>query len=47
MVSHHIFYQLVLLGLLWLCMMLHVMWPNDQPAPAPKLPVWSKNSNPA
>lgn len=38
MVSHHIFYQLVLLGLLWLCMMLHVMWPSDQPAPAPKLP---------
>jgi hypothetical protein len=38
MISHHIFYQLVLLGLLWLCMMLHVIWPSDQPAPAPKLP---------
>src|SRR5919202_871894 len=32
MVSHHIFYQLVLLGLLWLFMMLHVMWPSDRPA---------------
>src|SRR3989442_5170484 len=32
MVSHHIVYQLVLLGLLWLFMMLHVMGPSDRPA---------------
>ncbi len=38
MVSHHIFYQLVLLGLLWLCMMLHVMWPSDRPALALRPP---------
>jgi len=25
------FYQLVLLGLLWLCAMLHYAWPNDRP----------------
>src|SRR5882724_13062415 len=28
MVSHLFFYQLVLLGLLWLCIMLHSAWPN-------------------
>ncbi len=38
MVSHHIFYQLVLLGLLWLFMMLHVMWPSDRPVLAPRPP---------
>ena len=38
MVSHHIFYQLVLLGLLWLFMMLHVMWPSDRPGLAPRPP---------
>jgi hypothetical protein len=29
MVSHLFFYQLVLLGLLWLCVMLHYTWPNE------------------
>ncbi len=38
MVSHHIFYQLVLLGLLWLFMMLHVMWPSDRPVLASRPP---------
>ena len=38
MVSQHVFYQLVLLGLLWLFMMLHVMWPSDRLVPAPRLP---------
>ena len=33
-----IFYQLVLLGLLWLFMMLHVMWPSDRPVLAPRPP---------
>ena len=31
MVSHLFFYQLVLLGLLWLCVMLHYAWPNECP----------------
>ena len=42
MVSSHIFYQFVLLGLLWLCIMLHLAWPSDRqaevqttPQPAP------------
>ncbi len=30
MVSHHVFYQLVLLGLLWLFLMLHVVWPSNR-----------------
>src|SRR4029453_18378696 len=38
MVSHHIFSQLVLLGLLWLFMMLQVMWPSDRPVLAPRPP---------
>src|SRR6516165_7342864 len=29
MVSHLFFYQLMFLGLLWLCVMLHYAWPND------------------
>src|ERR671925_2404368 len=29
MVSHLVFYQLMFLGLLWLCVMLHYAWPND------------------
>src|SRR5215468_8717151 len=29
MVSHLFFYQLMFLGLLWLCVMLHSAWPND------------------
>src|SRR5712691_12210613 len=45
MVSHLFFYQLVLLGLLWLCVMLHYTWPNEcaagdqrpsQPLPPPR-----------
>jgi len=38
MVSHHVCYQLVLLGLLWLFIMLHVMWPSDRPALGPRPP---------
>src|SRR5919109_36556 len=30
MVSHLVFYQLMFLGLLWLCVMLHYAWPNDE-----------------
>src|SRR5260370_33627586 len=29
MVSHLFFYQLISLGLLWLCVMLHYAWPNE------------------
>jgi IS1 family transposase len=29
MVSHLFFYQLMFLGLLWLCVMLHSAWPNE------------------
>ena len=45
MVSHLFFYQLVLLGLLWLCVMLHYAWSNEcaggdqrpsQPLPPPR-----------
>src|SRR5437660_1807892 len=32
MVSHLFFYQLVLLGLLWLCCMLHAAWPSSHAA---------------
>ena len=32
MVSHHVFYQLMLLGLLWLFLMLHGVWPSARPA---------------
>src|SRR6266704_367276 len=46
LVSHLFFYQLVLLGLLWLCVMLHSAWPNEyaggdqrpsQPLPPPRM----------
>ena len=28
MVPHLLFYQLAVLGLLWLCVMLHAAWPS-------------------
>src|SRR5262252_3058035 len=34
MVSHLFFYQLMFLGLLWLCVMLHYAWPNTCPGGA-------------
>jgi IS1 family transposase len=37
MVSPLFFYQLVLVALVWLCVMLHVLWPSD-PAPCPTTP---------
>src|SRR5215831_3660002 len=42
MIPHHVYYQLAILGLLWLCVMLHDIWPSQsvvspqpsvQPAP--------------
>src|SRR5262244_4345262 len=38
MVSHLLFYQLVLLGLLWLCCMLHAAWPSSDAAGVPRSP---------
>ena len=38
MVSHLFFYQLVLLGLLWLCCMLHDAWPSGHAADLQSLP---------
>ena len=28
MISHHVYYQLAILGFLWLCIMLHCGWPS-------------------
>jgi IS1 family transposase len=43
MISHHIYYQLAIVGLLWLCVMLHYVWPSrgavsPQPPAEPLLP---------
>src|SRR5216684_7077121 len=38
MVSHLFFSQLVLLGLLWLCCMLHAAWPSRDAAGVPRPP---------
>jgi IS1 family transposase len=38
MVSHLFFYQLVLLGLLWLCCMLHAAWPSSDAVGVPRPP---------
>jgi hypothetical protein len=28
MISHHIYYQLAILGLLWFCILLYSFWPS-------------------
>ena len=28
MIAHHVYYQLAIVGLLWLCIMLHYLWPS-------------------
>jgi transposase-like protein/IS1 family transposase len=43
MIPHHVYYQLAILGLLWLCVMLHYVWPSrsvvsPQPAVQPAPP---------
>ena len=38
MIPHHIYYQLAIVGLLWLCVMLHYIWPS-QGAVSPVQPV--------
>ena len=35
MVSHLFFYQLTLIALVWLCVMLHWVWPSDSAATCP------------
>jgi IS1 family transposase len=44
MISHHVYYQLAVVGLLWLCIMLHYLWPSrGTPSPQPPAqPVLSK-----
>jgi IS1 family transposase len=51
MVSHLVFYQLMFLGLLWLCVMLHYAWPNectggDQKPSKPLPPPRKRSSDP-
>jgi IS1 family transposase len=51
MVSHLFFYQLMFLGLLWLCVMLHYAWPNactggDQKPSKPLPPPCKRSSAP-
>ena len=51
MVSHLVFYQLMVLGLLWLCVMLHYAWPNectggDQKPSKPLPPPYKRSSAP-
>ena len=45
MISHLFYYQLVILGLLWLCVMLHLTWPS-QAAVSPRKPVEPAPSKP-
>ena len=37
MISHLFFYQLVLVALVWLCLMLHWMWPSDPTLASPTI----------
>jgi hypothetical protein len=37
MIPHHVYYQLAILGLFWLCIMLHYIWPS-RGAVAPQPP---------
>jgi IS1 family transposase len=38
MVPDPLFYQLLLVGLVWLCLMLHVVWPSDRATSGPTTP---------
>jgi hypothetical protein len=38
MMPDPLFYQLLLVGLVWLCLMLHVVWPSDRATSGPTTP---------
>jgi hypothetical protein len=38
MITDLLFYKLLLLALVWLCLMLHMLWPTDAPPFARRLP---------
>ncbi len=38
MMPDPLFYQLLLVGLVWLCLMLHVVWPSDRATAGPTTP---------
>src|SRR5712691_4981022 len=38
MMPDPLFYQLLLVGLVWLCLMLHVVWPYDRATAGPTTP---------
>jgi hypothetical protein len=41
MIPHHLYYQLAVLGLLWLCVLLHLAWSSSGPTPPtkPSMPI--------
>ena len=48
MIPHHIYYQLAIVGFLWLCIMLHYVWPSrgavsPQPPAEPVPPKFKRN----
>ena len=45
MIPHLFYYQLVILGLLWLCVMLHLAWPR-RAAVSPQKPVEPESIKP-
>jgi hypothetical protein len=46
MIPHYVYYQLAVVGFLWLCIMLHYVWPSQNavspPLPTAPLPPKSK-----
>jgi hypothetical protein len=45
MIPHHVYYQLAILGLLWLCVILHYAWPSRYAPSPPKLVVYPKSAD--
>jgi hypothetical protein len=43
MIPHLFYYQLVVLGLLWLCVMLHYIWPSRCAVAPPQPAAWVKS----
>ncbi len=48
MIPHHVYYQFAILGLLWLCVILHYAWPGryapSPPRPAEPVPIMFKRT---